>query len=211
MEVLLLDAANTLIHKPSLWDKLIMVLEKHHHFIEKESLFLRHKMVSEIINFPDRTTKEFYTEFNSELLLALGIIPTEKILSEIFSACSYLPWVAFDDCDILKELNIKKAILSNFNSTLKNLTDQLIGENIFDEIIISENENCRKPSIGFYQLAIEKLGVSPENILYIGDSLKLDVIPAQKTGMNTLLIDRENIFPYTKSRISSFKEIKQYI
>ncbi|MEI3788307.1 MULTISPECIES: HAD family hydrolase [unclassified Chryseobacterium] len=211
MEILLLDAANTLIHKPSLWDQLIIVLEKHHYSVEKEALFLRHKMVSEIINFPDRTTKDFYTEFNSELLLALGIIPTEKILSDIFSACSYLPWAAFDDCGILKELNIKKAVLSNFNSTLKNLTDQLIGENIFDEIIISENENCRKPSVDFYHLAIEKLGVNPENILYIGDSLKLDVIPAQKTGMNTLLIDRENIFPYAENRISSFKEIIHYI
>lgn len=211
MEVLLLDAANTLIHKPSLWDKLIEVLESNGYSVDKDSLFLRHKIISEIINFPDRTSKDFYSEFNTELLLALGITPTEKILDDIFSACSYLPWVAFDDCQILKELNIKKAVLSNFNSTLKNLTNQLIGENIFDEFIVSENENCRKPSIEFYQLAIERLDTDPKNILYIGDSLKLDIIPAQESGMNTLLIDRENIFPHAKNRISSFNEIIQYI
>lgn len=211
MEILLLDAANTLIHKPSLWNKLMNVLQSNGYSVDKDSLFLRHKILSEIINFPDRTSKDFYSEFNSELLLTLGIIPTEKILDEMFSACSYLPWVAFDDCHILKELKIKKAVLSNFNSTLKDLTDQLIGENIFDEMIISENENCRKPSIEFYQLAIEKLNTDPGKILYIGDSLKLDVIPAQKSGMNTLLIDRENIFPHAKNRISSFNEIIQYI
>ncbi|WP_300691391.1 HAD family hydrolase [Chryseobacterium sp.] len=211
MKVLLLDAANTLIYKPSLWDKIIETLQSNGFRVDKESLFLRHKIISEIINFPDRTSKDFYSEFNAELLLALGIIPTKKILDDIFSACSYLPWAAFDDCQVLKELNIKKAVLSNFNSTLKSLTDQLIGKNIFDEFIISENENCRKPSKEFYQLAIERLDTHPTNILYIGDSLKLDIIPAQELGINTLLIDRENIFPQAKNRISSFNEIIQYI
>lgn len=211
MKVLLLDAANTLIHKPSLWDRIIEVLKRNDFFIIKEDLILKHKILSEVINFPDRTSKEFYSEFNSELLLTLGIIPTDGILEDLFNNCSYLPWQAFDDCKELKKLNIKKAILSNFNSSLRNLIDELIGENIFDEIIISEDERCRKPSLEFYQLAIERLNVKPENILYIGDSLKLDIIPARKSGMKTLLIDRENIFKHAKDRISGFEEIKQYI
>ena len=72
-------------------------------------------------------------------------------------------------------------------------------------------ENTRKPELKFYQTAIEKLEIEASEILYIGDSLKLDIIPAKKLGMNTLLIDRDNIYPNSEKRISSFKELKKYI
>ena len=209
--MLLFDAANTLIHKPSLWEKIQKTLKKFNYQVEQRVIKERHKLLSEIINFPDRTDKDFYLNFNSELLLSLGIIPTNELLEELFNNCKYQPWEAFDDCKFLNDINIKKAIISNFNSSLINLIDELIGVNIFSNIIISENENTRKPELKFYQTAIEKLEIDASEILYIGDSLKLDIIPAKKLGMNTLLIDRDNIYPNSEKRISSFKELKKYI
>ncbi len=209
--MLLFDAANTLIHKPSLWEKIQKTLKKFNYQVEQRVIKERHKLLSEIINFPDRTDKDFYLNFNSELLLSLGIIPTNELLEELFNNCKYQPWEAFDDCKFLNDINIKKAIISNFNSSLINLIDELIGVNIFSNIIISENENTRKPELKFYQTAIEKLEIEASEILYIGDSLKLDIIPAKKLGMNTLLIDRDNIYPNSEKRISSFKELKKYI
>lgn len=209
--MLLFDAANTLIHKPSLWEKIQKTLKKFNYQVEQRVIKERHKLLSEIINFPDRTDKDFYLNFNSELLLSLGIIPTNELLEELFNNCKYQPWEAFDDCKFLNDINIKKAIISNFNSSLINLIDELIGVNIFSNIIISENENTRKPKLNFYQTAIEKLEIDASEILYIGDSLKLDIIPAKKLGMNTLLIDRDNIYPNSEKRISSFKELKKYI
>lgn len=211
MEVLLFDAANTLIHKPSLWVRIQEVLTKHQYKIDDKELKLKHKLISEIINFPDRTSKDFYADFNSELLLSLGIIPSEDLMEDLFSNCTYQPWQAFDDCKFLSELNIRKSIVSNFNSSLFDLIGDLIGKDVFDEIIISENEKERKPSLAFYQIAIEKLGVKPEDILYIGDSLKLDVIPAKKLGINTLLIDRDSVYQYPTEKISSFEELKNYL
>jgi len=209
--IILFDAANTLIYKPTLYYKIQSVLAKYSYEIEEEKLQYHHKLLSEIINFPDRTSKEFYKDFNTELLLSLGIIPSEEILNEIFTACSYLEWKAFDDLFILHELPVKKAVLSNFNSNLGNILERLVGKNIFSEIIISENENFRKPSLEFYELALKKLNVNPEEVLYIGDSLKLDIIPARKLGFKTLLIDRQHIFSNFTDRISNMKDIINYL
>ncbi|MEC5172527.1 HAD family hydrolase [Chryseobacterium nepalense] len=209
--IILFDAANTLIYKPTLYYKIQSVLAKYSYEIEEAKLQYHHKLLSEIINFPDRTSKEFYKDFNTELLLSLGIIPSEEILNEIFTACSYLEWKAFDDLSILHELPVKKAVLSNFNSNLGNILERLVGKNIFSEIIISENENFRKPSLEFYELALKKLNVNPEEVLYIGDSLKLDIIPARKLGFKTLLIDRQHIFSNFTDRISNMKDIINYL
>ncbi len=211
MKYLLFDAANTLIYKPNLWERILKVLQDNGYKINETELKLRHKLLSEIINFPDTTSRDFYEEFNSELLMALGIIPDKNLLKELFEACSYLPWKAFDDCEEIKKLNIKKAVVSNFNSSLQEKLEGLIGENIFDEYIVSEKENLRKPSLEFYARALEKLNAEAGEIIYIGDSLKLDVIPARKLGIKALLIDRDNIYPSAKDRITNFSEIKNYL
>jgi len=211
MKYLLFDAANTLIYKPNLWERILKVLQDNGYKINETELKLRHKLLSEIINFPDTTSRDFYEEFNSELLMALGIIPNKNLLKELFEACSYLPWKAFDDCEEIKKLNIKKAVVSNFNSSLQEKLEGLIGENIFDEYIVSEKENLRKPSLEFYARALEKLNAEAGEIIYIGDSLKLDVIPARKLGIKALLIDRDNIYPSAKDRITNFSEIKNYL
>ncbi|HEY1047343.1 MAG TPA: HAD family hydrolase [Bacteroidia bacterium] len=208
--VLLFDAANTLIHKPLLFEKAAGVLESFGHSIPMNFLKQRHKLVSEIIVFPDRTDKEFYRKFNSEWLYALGILPKDEILNGLFEACSYLPWEKFEDTEILSEIKGEKAILSNFHGSLTNLIESKF-PGIFKEIVISENEKFRKPDSRFYLTAIEKLKVEPKDILYIGDSLKLDVEPAESTGIRSLLIDRDNEFPYFKNRIQSFKEITKFI
>ena len=211
MKYLLFDAANTLIYKPNLWERILKVLQDNGYKINETELKLRHKLLSEIINFPDTTSRGFYEEFNSELLMALGIIPDENLLKELFEACSYLPWKAFDDCEEIKKLDIKKAVVSNFNSSLQEKLEGLIGENIFNEYIVSEKENLRKPSLEFYARALEKLNAEAGEIIYIGDSLKLDIIPAKKLGIKALLIDRDNIYPSAKDRITNFSEIKNYL
>ena len=37
---------------------------------------------------------------------------------------------------------------------------------------------------------MKKLNLHPEEILFVGDSLTRDIIPAKKLGMKTLLVNR---------------------
>ena len=112
--VLLLDAANTLIHKPSFASKFLAVLESHSLTVDPERFAYHHKLLSESIEFPDKTSKAFYSEFNSMLLYSLGLIPGPQLLEEIFSTCSYLPWEPFDDVKELKNWQGRISVLSNY-------------------------------------------------------------------------------------------------
>jgi putative hydrolase of the HAD superfamily len=208
--VLLFDAANTLIHKPLLFVKAKEVLEYYGIKITIEELRTKHKIVSELILFPDRTNKEFYHKFNRGWMYSLGILPKKELLTKLFEACSYLPWEKFEDTAVLKDLNINKAILSNFHGGLEEIVS-IHFPDIFSKLVVSETEKIRKPDVQFYERAVEVLGVKPEEIIYIGDSLKLDIEPALSVGMKPYLIDRNNDYPFSSYTISSLTQIKEII
>ena len=205
--VLLFDAANTLIYKPLMYIKFIEVLKQHSFNVELSHFKNVHKIVSECNYSPDKTSKDFYNLFNKEILFGLGIIPTQQMLDELFQACAYLPWEKFDDTKYIADIPVKKAVLSNFHNELKIVLNNLFGHE-FIEIIISETEKIRKPDQLFFQLAIARLNVAPSEIIYIGDSIKLDLEPALRAGMNAWLIDRDNTYPYYPQRLKSMKDIK---
>ncbi len=210
IKYILWDAANTLIYKPDLWSEMGNALQKNKLRVDLHQLKCNHKLLSEVIQFPDNTSKDFYAKFNSELLLSLGIIPDEKILEDIFLGCSYLPWKPFVDTAILRKIQLPMGILSNFNKNLKDTIHEKF-EDIFQDIIVSENAGLRKPDPLLYRYAIKQIGLPADNILYIGDSLKLDIIPALYLGINAVLIDRENFYLGYENRITTLADIDKYI
>lgn len=207
---ILFDAANTLIHKPQVIHNIYLILVKYGFNVTNVELKKQHRLLSEIILFPDVTNQQFYNQFNAELLYALGIIPNDELLAEIFAACTYQPWQAFEDTNILKNINLPMGIVSNFNSTLSNKINDLFG-NIFSTLCVSETVGLRKPSIKFYESALSQINTKPNEVLYIGDSIKLDIEPAQKLNINAFLIDRDNLYPHFKNRINSLNELKNLI
>ena len=68
-----------------------------------------------------------------------------------------------------------------------------------------------KPDPEFYNFVLNSLNCEPDQILYVGDSIKLDIEPAQKLGINTLLIDRQNFYLKNDFLISNLEEIKNYL
>ncbi len=210
IQYILFDVSGTLLHKPALYESILKVLKENGYKVTLEGIKQKHKLLSEIIHFPDKTNREFYKTFNAELLYSLGILPNETILEAIFSSCSYLPWEKYEDTQILSQIDLPMGIVSNFNSSLKEKLQLFFGP-IFNTVLVSEEEGIAKPSLAFYTRAIEKISVSPKNILYIGDSLKLDVDPAVKLGMNALHIDREGFYPNSKNAINDLKQILNYL
>ncbi len=210
VKYILFDAANTLIHKPQLWEKMHLSFERYGFAVPDKLLKKNHKIVSEYIHFPDNTSKDFYDLFNSELLYSLGILPNKDLLDDIFYSCTYLPWEKFSDTRILNTIQLPIGILSNFSSSLNVLIGKQFGD-VFKHIFISENYGVAKPSVLFYEKALNEIGFNPKEILYIGDSIKLDIEPSMKINFKTLLIDRENVFPVAKNRITSLEQIILYL
>jgi ribonucleotide monophosphatase NagD (HAD superfamily) len=45
-----------------------------------------------------------------------------------------------------------------------------------------------KPSAEFFSLALEDLGLKPEEVAMVGDDVEVDIEGAQKMGLNTALV-----------------------
>ena len=59
-----------------------------------------------------------------------------------------------------------------------------------DEILISADLGFEKPSRGFFEKVSEAASARPDDVLYVGDRLDNDVLPAKAIGMQTALIRR---------------------
>jgi putative hydrolase of the HAD superfamily len=204
------DVAGTLLWKPQLFEKIQNTLSDFGYNVTLKEVKQKHKFLSEIIHFPDRTDATFYKKFNSDLMYLLGIVPSDELVNSTFKNCTYLPWEDFEDAIILNDLKLPLGIISNFNTSLKEKLNVFFGP-LFSDIFISEEFGVSKPNIEFYKRALEKIPYQANEVLYIGDSIKLDLEPASKLGFKTLIIDRENFYPNLENRISSLGEIKKYL
>ncbi len=212
IKYILFDVSGTLLYKPAVINNLHTILNNNGVNVNLKTLIYNHKILSETIIFPDRTNESFYNNFNAQLIYSIGAIPNNQLLEQIYKECTYKPWAKYEDTDVLSELNLPLGILSNFNSTLEDKLFQFFGD-IFKHILVSEVLKVAKPDIKFYEKALEIINLNPNEILYIGDSVKLDIEPAKKVGLNTLLIDRDSF--YSKSSgiqiINNLSQIKNFI
>ena len=205
------DVANTLLEKPDLFRRMSAVLNTHGHAVSEIDLRAVHKFLSEAFVFPDKTSRDFYTEFNSHVLYALGIVPSDLLLTEIFEACTYLPWEPFADTNTLANLPVPMGILSNWDSSLRDKLKQHFSVD-FKWILCSQDEGVKKPNPLFFKRMMEESGLQPDEIMFVGDSMKLDVHPALQLGVRAILIDRLNHFPHAGvPRIQHLEEVKKWL
>lgn len=210
MKYILFDVAGTLLHKPTVYVNIQQALAKNGYDIDAATIKYRHKIMSESIFFPDRTDETFYKHFNKEFLYSLGLIPEEQLMLDIYNSCSYLTWEKFEDTAFLNDIKIPVGIISNFNSTLKEKLKSFF-DLTFADVFVSEELGVAKPKSEFYERALEQIGIDASDIIYVGDSVKLDLDPAQKLGITAVLVDRDNYFPAQKNRISSLYELEKWL
>ncbi len=105
-----------------------------------------------------------------------------------------IAWRVFDD--VLPALNnlaahgINLAVISNWDERLRPLLNSLGLHKYFETVIISCETGFTKPSPVMFELAARKLGLAPELILHVGDSLEHDVQGARAAGFQALQIER---------------------
>ncbi|MHA1626533.1 MAG: HAD family hydrolase [Candidatus Asgardarchaeia archaeon] len=64
---------------------------------------------------------------------------------------------------------------------------------LFDAIILSSEFGVRKPHPKIFLAALERLGVLPEESIFVGDSVENDIVGANKVGMWTVLLKRKGL------------------
>lgn len=212
IKAVFLDVANTLLFKPDVLPAIEQVLFQADIHVIPQLLATRHKLLSEVITFPDKTNKDFYTYFNSELLLQLGIIPTDKLIQDIYLACRSLTWSAFPDVHTLSDIPLPLGVGSNWDRSLPDQLKQHLNIE-FEWILGSEELGVKKPDPAFFQRICEASQLAPEEIIFVGDSIRLDIAPALEAGMKGILLDRKGLYmPYRGIQtISQLGLIKNHI
>ena len=85
-------------------------------------------------------------------------------------------------------------------------------ERYFKEIITSEKANSLKPSADIFKYALNKAGAVPEESIFIGDSLEVDVIGAKNAGwhqvyFNPKMLIHDEVVTHEISCLSELKSI----
>lgn len=123
------------------------------------------------------------------------------VMSDVFETISYL-------CD-----RYPLGVVSNF--MVPGGIEELLKENdiyhFFQFVITSINEGWKKPHKDIFRSALKAGGMSPKNVLFIGDDYVNDYIGSQEMGMNCLLLDRYDRHPEIKNRVKDFASLKEFL
>ncbi len=108
-------------------------------------------------------------------------------------------WSTYPDTEAclrgLKRQGFQLGVISNWDATLENLLRKKGLLPYFDEVIASAAVGCRKPSKAIFEIALERMEVSAEEAIHVGDLPEADGDGASGAGLHPVLIDRHNRFP----------------
>lgn len=141
--------------------------------------------------------KEFYINFNRHILSFLGLshcIDAEKLF--IYFKENGQHWTLKENVkEMLEELrlkNYKVSLVSNFDSRLYSILDDMKITPLFDSIFISQEVGLEKPDINFFRLPLLKHKIKAKNTFFIGDSYQLDFLPSISLGLYPILLDEKD-------------------
>jgi 2-haloacid dehalogenase len=125
----------------------------------------------------------------------LGFSPTDAEVRSLPE--SLAKWQPFPDTvEALRRLKARYqlAVISNVDDDLFAATAPKLGV-AFDHVITAQQAACYKPCMRIFKLAEERIGVSREQWLHVGQSIYHDVIPAQSLGIGTVWVNRPSPRP----------------
>lgn len=101
----------------------------------------------------------------------------------------------------LKRRGFSLGIVSNWAATLEDLFRKLGLLPYIDEVVASAAVGYRKPDPAIFEVAMERLGVTPEDSVHVGDLPEADGAGAAAAGIRPIIIDRNGVLddcPYER-------------
>lgn len=132
-------------------------------------------------------------------LAALGI-DDEKLGAELgerfVEERKKVPFLYEDTFAVLDELkgHYQLVLLTNGAPSLQNLKLEITPEiaPYFDHIIISGDFGKGKPDASIFEHVMEKVGITAEEGIMVGDNLMTDILGSSRVGMRNVWINRED-------------------
>ena len=120
----------------------------------------------------------------------LSVTPTELELNSLAESIKF--WEPFPDTiEALQSLKkrYKLTIISNIDDDLFAQTAQKLKID-WDWIITAEQVKSYKPSTHNFEMAIQRMGIAPDKLLHIAQSLYHDIATAKALGIATVWVNR---------------------
>ena len=89
----------------------------------------------------------------------------------------------------LRERGLQLGVISNADGRIQQLLGQSGLTDYFAVVIDSHVVGVEKPDPGIFQLALEQLHAHAAQTLFIGDMYSIDVVGAERVGLQAVLID----------------------
>jgi putative hydrolase of the HAD superfamily len=87
----------------------------------------------------------------------------------------------------LRARGLRLGIVTNGNGTVQNGKIDATGlRPLLDIVLVSEVEGLRKPDIAFFNLALQRLGVTAARTMFVGDNPAADVDGARNAGLRAV-------------------------
>lgn len=167
----------------------------------------------------DISKEEYRMRRFADLLVERHSSPFELStkLNNIYMDEANLNVKCFSDVKIvlkkIMERNMLATILTNGPSDgQRNKLKVLNLEQYIQKVYISEEINYSKPNPRAFKHVLKDLNLKPKETLMVGDSLEDDVRAANKVGIKSILIDRQNRQKdYLGIKITNLSQIFNYI
>jgi putative hydrolase of the HAD superfamily len=120
-------------------------------------------------------------------------------------------WAVYEDVPgtlaELKGRGFLLAVVSNWDSHLPALLEDLGLSRSFRAVVVSAIEETGKPEPEIFRRACARLSAFPSECLHIGDSLVEDYEGARAAGLAALLLDRDGRHPAVEDRVTTLKDV----
>jgi 2-haloalkanoic acid dehalogenase type II len=165
-----------------------------------------------------RRGQAYWVELNLKLLKNLGVEENAELLAKKIDAL----WWEYADLDVypdvketlaeLRGKGIKLGIVTNgLKRDYKYVLSRLGLDGLFDIVVGSDACMKAKPNREIFLYAVSKIGVSPQEALFVGDSVRKDLEGARAAGLNALLIKRDCQNLENVEAIASISEVVEHV
>ena len=92
----------------------------------------------------------------------------------------------------LRRRGLRLGVISNADGRVEGLLETVGLREHFEFVIDSALVGMEKPDPRIFCMGLERLGVAPEEAVYVGDIYEIDVVGARAVGMTAVLVDPLN-------------------
>lgn len=220
VKAVLFDLGGTLVHTTEIPDVYKRILEAHGIKRSLQEISHAHEETEKHFDIQKLETlfEEYWIRWNLHILKRLGIKENVRTLAKTIAE----RWWDYSDVRLypdvmetlkqLRNMGLRIGVVTNGLESDYTQVLQKVGlHSFFDVTVGIDTVGKMKPHKDIFLYALNKLQVSPNETLFIGDRLEHDYEGARKAGIKPLLIDRNGVTCSKVEKIRSFKEIANYL